>query len=473
MQPSVHRMNRYLKSWRSSQMLVSLGVATLCMLFTGCAAVTNPVAIGIPVRHLPQELLIKPKDEAHTIPLDLLGQPPPEVYRLAPNDVLGVWIDTVLGDVKSAVPVMNLTTTLPIREQRRLPPSFGYPVPVREDGTVHLPQVEPIKVQGLSISEAENAIRQVYVKNKILKAGTERVIVTMMFPRQVHVVVLRQESTNIALPQEGGLLAGGKRSTGHLLDLPAYENDVLHAVAQTGGLPGQDAYNEIVIFRNSFRHERDRAALLEKFRVLPPGTNPAQAIGSGAQVVRLPLRLRPGDPVPFGPQDVLVQTGDVVFIEARDHDLFYTGGLLPTGEHVLPRDYDLDVVKAITRVRGPLINGAFSTNNLAGNLISPGLGANSPSLVTVLRRTPDGGQVPIRVDLNRALNDPRENILVRAGDVLVLQEKPYDAVSRYLTQTFFNVNIVWQVVRSSTAIGVIDVAAPDRLGTRGVLLTGP
>src|SRR5262249_43089604 len=124
----------------------------------------------------------------------------------------------------------------------------------------------------------------------ILKAGTERVIVTLMFPRQIHVVVLRQESTNIALTQEGGLLAGGKRSTGHLIDLPAYENDVLHAVAQTGGLPGQDAYNEVLIFRNSFQHEKDRAALIEKLRALPPGVNPAQVIGPGASVVRIPLR---------------------------------------------------------------------------------------------------------------------------------------------------------------------------------------
>src|SRR5208282_1258501 len=118
-------------------------------------------------------------------------------------------------------------------------------------------------------------------------------------------------------------------------------------------------------------------------------------------------------------------------------------GLLPAGEHILPRDYDLDVVKAIARVRGPLINGAYGTNNLSGTLIEPGIGGPSPSLLTVLRRAPDGSSVNIYVDLNRAMCDARERILVHPGDVLILQEKPSEAMSRYVTQTFFNFNVLW------------------------------
>jgi hypothetical protein len=219
--------------------------------------------------------------------------------------------------------------------------------------------------------------------------------------------------------------------------------------------------------------ERDRAALLEKLRAVPPGSNACAVLGNGAEAVRIPLRRRPGEELPFGPQDVILQTGDVVFVEARDQDLFYTGGLLPSGEHVLPRDYDLDVVKAIARVQGPLINGGFATNNLAGNLIQPGLGGPSPTLLTVLRRAPDGSQVPIYVDLDRAMHDARERILVRAGDVLVLQEKPSEAVTRYVSQTFLNFNVIWSVFRSSTATGVINAAAPDRLTTPALSITQP
>jgi hypothetical protein len=48
----------------------------------------------------------------------------------------------------------------------------------------------------------------------------------------------------------GGITLGAaKRGTGKLVKLPAGENDVLHALAETGGLPGLDARNEIVIVR--------------------------------------------------------------------------------------------------------------------------------------------------------------------------------------------------------------------------------
>jgi hypothetical protein len=315
-------------------------------------------------------------------------------------------------------------------------------------------------------------IRNVYIKNKLLPEGRDRIVITLMHPRQTHVVVLRQESGNITLGPEGGL-AGGKRSTGHVVNLPAYENDVLHAISETGGLPGLDAYNEVIVFRNSNGGDGDRTALIEKLRSIPRGGNPCVALDNGAQAVRIPLRRHPGETLPFGPNDVLLRNGDVVFIEARDQDLFYTAGLLPAGEHILPRDYDLDVIKAIARVRGPLVNGAYGTNQLSGNLIQPGLGGPSPSLLTVLRRAPDGSQVPIRVDLDRAMHDSRERILVRPGDVLILQEKPSEALARYTTQTFFNFNVIWNVFRTSNAAGVIDVAAPDRLGSRAITGTLP
>jgi hypothetical protein len=156
----------------------------------------------------------------------------------------------------------------------------------------------------------------------------------------------------------------------------------------------------------------------------------------------------------------------VVFLEARDWDVFYTGGLLPPGEHVLPRDRDLDVLEAVSLVLGPLVNGAFATSNLTGNLINPGIGNPSPNLLVVVRRTPDGGQVPIRVDLGRALEDPRERILVQPGDLLVLQETPGQALGRYFDQAFFNFDLFWTPLHERFATGAIDIATPDRLPQR-------
>ena len=73
------------------------------------------------------------------------------------------------------------------------------------------------------------------------------------------------------------------------------------------------------------------------------------------------------------------------------------------------------------------------------------------------------GQVTIAVDLNRALRDPRERILVRPGDVLILQEQPGEALARYTTQTLINFNLVWTAFRSRFATGIFNISGPDRL----------
>jgi protein involved in polysaccharide export with SLBB domain len=403
-----------------------LGTAALvCAVLGGCAAISNPVADAVPVRQLPPEVLGQRKEDERTIPLPLLRQSPPDAYRLAAGDVLGVWIEGVLGE-KTQPPPLHLP------EQGGTPPAFGYPLPVRQDGTVPLPLIDPVKVEGLTVTEAQDEIIKAYtVTRKILQAGRERVIVTLMRPRTYHVLVVRQDTGAIALTSSpgagsGGLLGQTKRGTGTVLDLPAYENDVLNALARTGGLPGLDAQNEVVIERGSFRDFAEANG--------PGCPDPWHAAGAGGgNVVRIPLRLRPGEPPPFRPDDVVLHNGDIVFIEARDTEVFYTGGLLPTHQWALPRDYDLDVLQAIAFVNGPLVNGAFNTNNLAGNVLQPGLGFPSPSLITILRRTPGGGQIPIRVTLDRALRDPRERVLIQPGDVVILQETVAEAITRYVS----------------------------------------
>jgi hypothetical protein len=236
-------------------------------------------------------------------------------------------------------------------------------------------------------------------------------VVTLTRKRVCRVVVFRDELDGFNTPLARGLTAftgGAKRGNGHVVELPAYEDDVLHALAATGGPPGIDDYNEVVI-----EHR-------------------------GGDVVRIPLRTCPGEPLPFDPADVLLKEGDVVYLEARDIQRFYAGGLLPPGEYVLPRDYDLDVLTAIAFIRGPLINGGFGVSNLSGTLVQPGIGAPSPKLVTIIRRTPDGGQIRIRVDLDRAVCDAHERIVIKAGDLLILQETPLQAVTRYVSQTLTN-----------------------------------
>ena len=61
---------------------------------------------------------------------------------------------------------------------------------------------------------------------------------------------------------------------------------------------------------------------------------------------------------------------------------------------------------------------------------------------------------------------PQERIVIRPGDMLVLQEKPGEALGRYMSQTFLNFNMFWSVFQTSTSAGVLDIAAPDRLPGR-------
>jgi hypothetical protein len=162
-------------------------------------------------------------------------------------------------------------------------------------------------------------------------------------------------------------------------------------------------------------------------------------------------------------EDVVLHTGDVIYLEPRTNDLFFTGGLLPPGVFELPRDHDLDVVEAIAETKGPFFNGAFGGSNLSGDLIASGIGKPSPSLLVVVRKTPNGGQVPIAVDLRKALRDPRERILVKAGDFLILQEQPNEALARYFTQTFFNFDLAWQVIHDRFVTGLVGVSTPNRV----------
>jgi protein involved in polysaccharide export with SLBB domain len=433
----------------------------LCVSPMGCAAMSNPMLDGIPARRVPPELLAPSRAGEQTIPLTLLRQPPTDIYRLAPGDVLGIYVEGFLGDRNLPLP-LHVGPHVRLREQQNLPPAAGFPVTVQDDGTVALPGVSSLSLKGLSLPEAREAIRKHYFKEKRLLPETERILVSLLYPRRAQVLVFRQE-TPVFVNSLEGPSPGSKRGTGHLVDLPAYENDVLHVLAVTGGLPGLDVYNEIVIFRDCFKDDEGRAIVQQQLEAGGGQPGALQAVCPRTSTIRIPLRLPAGQPPPLHPQDVVLHTGDVVLLEARDPDLFYTAGLLPTGMHVLPRDHDLDVLEAIALVRGPLFNGAFGGSNLSGALIQAGLGNPSPSLLSVVRRSPDGRQVVINVDLRRAVHDPQERLVVKAGDILFLQEQPGEALTRYLSQTFFNFNLYWEAVRSSNAAGIINVATPDRL----------
>lgn len=461
-----------LRSAAGRRALRDLAAVLLCGVLGGCAALTNPVADGIPVRHVPPDLLAGPERSGQPIPLNLLRRPPSDAYRLGPGDVLGLWIEGVIGPANQPPPIQMPQRILP-SERAEVPPSTGVPLTIREDGTVSLPLVGAEPVAGLTLTEAEEAIRKAYTQKKeIINPDRPRpLVVSLMRPRRVRVLVFRHDLllnafnanlnnqyvvTDVGMLQGGTHLVGGSNTgSGFMADLPGDQCDILTALSMTGGFPGSNAAKEVVIYRDCFKDDQEREAFLRQLSAQCPGSKPDWM----KSVVRIPLRLNPGETPTFRPQDIMLHPGDAVLVEARSPGTFYTGGLLPPGEFVLPRDYDLDVVKAIARVRGPLVNSAFAQSNLSGNIIPHGFGTPSPALLTVLRETPDGGQIRIRVNLNQALRDPRERILVRSGDILILQETPCQAIGRYFSQVF-NFAGFGQVFQSSRSLGVASTSVP-------------
>lgn len=433
--------------------------AAICIALGGCAALTNPVANGVPVRLLPDELLGESREGYETIPLTLLRQPPPDKYTLAPGDTLGIYIEDVLGSAETPPPVN-------IPDSAELPLSVGYPFPVRPDGTISLPLIEPLKVEGMTVEEAEKAVIDAYLKPQILPEGDRRILVTLMRPRYVRVLVIRDDSQQrqytlqseslLGLGTSRTQIGGGREGTGLVLELPAYQNDVLNALTRTGGLPGLESTQEVIVQRGYWDGASDP---LNGGYDQPTQADLAADADAPRRIIRIPMRTRGGQSVGFSPQDIILRNGDIVVVRARDPEFYYTGGLLPADEVPLPNDYDLTVVEAVLKGRGPLFNGGLNTSNLNGAVIQAGVGNPSPSLLAIVRRTPNHGQVTIRVDLNEAVRDPRENILVQAGDILILQESPDEAITRYFTQVF-QLNLFTRFLNRADAQGSTSVVLP-------------
>lgn len=402
-------------------------------------------------------------------------------------------------------------------------------------------------VRGLTIAEVERQVIHAYtVVKKHLNPANARILVSLQQPRKYRILVLRQES-GASGASGAGLNAGMlKTGTGETVSLPAYENDVLHALTNStnGGLPSLDAENAIYIVRRKVSPKSTptlplksptpvskavlpRLALPPAPRVLEqtayfqpqptpqsqptphlgpvaergqfghsalqpiplPATNrngpfpnqgvpnPGQVFHSNPapcqdcqtnnnnwnvaslpssfpmhllnrngstmdnpQVIKIPIRLSLNERPQFAPEDVILQNGDIVFIESRDTEIFYTGGLLGGGQFTLPRDYDIDVLHAISIAQGRTVGAGGGGAGISGGL--GGFSALnqdvtiSASSVVVLRQLPNGTQVPIKVDLYKAMRDPKERLVIKPGDYVVLQYKPGEAVAAFFERHF-------------------------------------
>jgi len=503
-----------------------------------------------------------PRGSKERIDLTRLQQQRPAEYMLGPRDVLGIYVEGVLGTSEQAPPVHYSS-------QEGTPPSLGYPVPVREDGTLALPLVTPIDVTGLTLAETEQRITRAYtVEKQILQPGRDRIIVTLMEPRTYQVLVVREDagSANEASVRRPGEIAQEIRRRGrsYVVELPAYENDVLHALVKTGGLPGVDAKYQIKILRGQFDPNGLSGAQLPPFpgavprseptlapeatepstlprpdrapnasapakgqAPLPPTTKPTEpglmplghreaafdahgepitegesdslpgialasanelsaqktdskltqtlhvvddekladvgtsaseevkVLSAGAKqviepfslesltqtpelldlarqrspkAITIPLRVGPGDlQIDFTEDDIILDRGDIVLIESRESEVFYTGGLIKGGQFPIPRDYDLDVLGAIAMAGGSVAATAGGTGDLLA--LAGSYGSILPPTKVTIVRTANGRQETIEVDLRKAMSDSRERILIRPNDFVLLEYRNYELLA--------------------------------------------
>jgi protein involved in polysaccharide export with SLBB domain len=424
---SIHQQAR--RPWLAA-LLIATAIST-----SGCHCVTS-ASHAVPASRLDPHIFGEIREAQVPILFSALGQERPQPYRVGPGDTLAIFVYGVLPPSTDETPVLSQYQTL---NQRYYPPhgsivhpSTGLPMTVGADGALELPLIGRLPVAGLSLQEVSEKIREAYTKIEVIQLGRERITVSMITQRTHRIVVMRQDTPNpnVALTPPG-VVDQIHRGEGEVIDLPAYENDVLHALAATGGLPGTDAYREVWVLRNSALNGT-------------AGLNPDQldkiierqqpGVACNPMAIRIPLFMYPGEPLPFRPEDVVLNAGDVVYIPRR-REYFYTGGLLNGAKIPLPVDEDLDVVEAVAlstgSVAGPL---GQSGTVLAGG--TPGW-VVKPSRVLILRKMPDGTQLPIRVDLARAISDKKERILIRPDDVVMLNFKPGEGVLNTVL-TMFN-----------------------------------
>ncbi|MEZ5940097.1 MAG: polysaccharide biosynthesis/export family protein [Planctomycetaceae bacterium] len=654
----MHQIVNHIKPTRASSW-ISLSMGVLCLL-QGCAAF-HPIR-GVPASYVADEFLTTPREGARQLDPSLLVRSRPDQHRVEGGDILSIYIPRVLGSLSSEVNEVGINPPINLPASPDDPPTVGFPIQVRDDHTISLPQIAPLNVKGMTLQEVEDAIRRAYtVDHKILQADEAMVLVSLFRPREYRVLIFRQEFGQQVQPQTGaGSIAFGpsRKGTAREVRLKVGQNDVAHALTLAGvdGLPGNDAENTIYIIRHPKNRKLEPVQqscppmLQESFpqpvpqnimpaypappvrnfstsstnvahggpelilasaeidatddvmqadyaypqredaahpashvqlaghsiaserpansygspdfsnlevgetqypMVVSPRNGPSQTIPGFANaepqrmsapapiqaaheqsipdepvvqqaanydielaadssvqhmlapfsgmvqqeipteplpgawpqhpvaypsmtsttlqpmpqmvgptdgavdaslwnnflasfdptidsphVIKIPVRVQPGQGIQFTEEDITLLDGDIVFIESRQTEVFYTGGLLGGGQYPIPRDYDLHVLEAVSIAESRNGQQGGQTMRTLGGVsaLNQDVGG-SASRVLIIRKLPNGQRARIEVNIYKAMVRDEENILIQPGDMLVLQYTFPEACAAF-TQRF-------------------------------------
>jgi polysaccharide export outer membrane protein len=362
----------------ASRICIVLSVLLAAALTSGCYVPLRSTAT--PAACLPDVFRTPSANAYGGKNLSSLVAPKPLDYMLGPDDALNVTVRG-LTETAEAVPMV---------------------AQIMGDGTIALPLVGEVDVNGMNLADAQRKIDAAYSNDLLVNP---RVSVSLASKATYDVTIL------------------GEVTTPGVYELPRYQNDVAHAIGLAGGLSTFAADMIKIHRRVSDRRPANESGL----KPAPLGGAKVPGPTEWIDVV-IQIPLRGGQPTMMAdgnlivkekltPDDVTLRHGDVLDVPRKPDPVFFVVGPLSGinavnftvsdrdrqlgNAFILPDDRDIDVVTAVA---------------MAG-YIDP---IESPSTVTVHRSIPGRPPMLIRVDLIDARYSWQENIYVQAGDIIYL-----------------------------------------------------
>lgn len=136
---SKHQIRQSIVSLPRELVLWGVLGGLLVIMAPGCTAL-HPVR-GVPAAYLPDQFQGPSRDNKRTIDLSLLVRTPPDQYRVAAGDVLSIYVPRVLGSQPTEVTTVGIEPPINMPASESDPPTIGYPITVRGDNTIPLPQI--------------------------------------------------------------------------------------------------------------------------------------------------------------------------------------------------------------------------------------------------------------------------------------------------------------------------------------------
>jgi polysaccharide export outer membrane protein len=327
----------------------------LLLAASGCRSVADFEAAD-----LPRELRALASPSSRRIDLSAIASHSINQDLIYPGDVLEVTLGTGL--------------------EERAPQTW--PLRVADDGTIQAPLVGDVHVAGLTLTDAEQQIRQASIARQIY--------------RQPQVSVLMKRRKTIEVRVLGAVQTPG------VYQLPAAGSDLLAALISAGGL-SDEAGTQIEI-----RHPNSTAAA-----GMPPNRD-GVALAAFVASPEMPARTVRLDLVEVAQNsstaDLHVEDGTVVMVMERPRRTVSVIGLVRRPDsYELPADESLRLLDALALAGGPTVSVADK--------------------VLVIRHPPDRDDpVSIAVSIRAAKRDGNEDLVLAPGDVVVVRETPSTVV---------------------------------------------